>query len=208
MEKISAEIFQKDKSRQKTRFYRSQILPRTATLLHERHTRISWDGSSLRTTITKHVPSFAPVEQHHLFLLDTTMERNFPWLYHQISSRGKILTCFLSFLILLLNSCLPLNTDTPSPNLEKANLCISERTNFPEIQTYFRVAKTVLDFCTRKFLFRRFESKTKTNFEGETLYRAPMSVTPSDYRIRKISDSRIFFGLLLSTLCGQAVISP
>ena len=36
-----------------------------------------------------HVPSFAPVAQHHLFLLDTTMERNFPWLYHQISSRGE-----------------------------------------------------------------------------------------------------------------------
>ena len=61
----------------------------TATLLNERHTRIFWDGSSLRTTITKHVPSFAPVAQHHLFLLDTTMERNFPWLYHQISSRGE-----------------------------------------------------------------------------------------------------------------------
>ena len=38
-----------------------------------------------------------------------------------------------------------------------------------------------------------FDPKTKTNFEGETLYRAPISVTPSDSRIRKISDSRIFF---------------
>ena len=37
-----------------------------------------------------------------------------------------------------------------------------------------------------------FDPKTKTNFEGETLYRAPISVTPSDSGVRKISDSRIF----------------
>ena len=59
-------------------------------------------------------------------------------------------------------------------------LPISEKTNsFPVIQTYFRVAV--------------FDPKTKTNFEGETLYRAPISVTASDSRIRKISDSRIYF---------------
>ena len=38
-----------------------------------------------------------------------------------------------------------------------------------------------------------FDRKTKTNCEGETLYRAPVSVTPSGSRMRKISSSRIFF---------------
>ena len=47
------------------------------------------------------------------------------------------------------------------------------------------------------FSFAAFDSKTKTNFEGETLYRAPISVTPSDFRIRKISDSKIFFWVSL-----------
>ena len=37
------------------------------------------------------------------------------------------------------------------------------------------------------FSFGVFDPKTKTNFEGETLYRAPTSV--------KISDSRIFLGV-------------
>ena len=64
---------------------------------------------------------------------------------------------------------------------------------FPEIQRYFRVAKTALNLCTSKFLLRRFWSKTKTTFEGESLCKASISVTPSDYGIRKISDSRIFF---------------
>ena len=44
------------------------------------------------------------------------------------------------------------------------------------------------------------KTKTKTNFEGKTLYRAPISV--------KMSDSRIFLGFFLSTLYGQSVISP
>ena len=43
------------------------------------------------------------------------------------------------------------------------------------------------------FSFAVFDPKTKTNFEVDTLYRAPISVTPSDSRMRKISDSRIFF---------------
>ena len=72
----------------------------------------------------------------------------------------KILTCFSPFLIFLLNFCLSLKTDTTSSKLEKASLSITERTNFfPEIQTYFRVAKTGLDLCTSKFLHRRFWSK-------------------------------------------------
>ena len=47
------------------------------------------------------------------------------------------------------------------------------------------------------FSFAAFDPKTKTNSEGETLYRAPISVTPSDFRIRKISDSKIFFWVSL-----------
>ena len=43
------------------------------------------------------------------------------------------------------------------------------------------------------FSFAVFDLKTKTNFEGETLYRAPISVTSSDSRIRKIFESRSFF---------------
>ena len=42
------------------------------------------------------------------------------------------------------------------------------------------------------FSFAAFHPKNKINFEGETLYRASISVTPSDSRMRKISDSRIF----------------
>ena len=42
------------------------------------------------------------------------------------------------------------------------------------------------------FSFPVFDPKTKTNFEGEILYRAPISVTLSDSRIQKITDSRIF----------------
>ena len=62
----------------------------------------------------------------------------------------KILTCLFPFLMDLLNLCLPLNTDTASPKLERASLTawslinkdrfspISERTNsFPEIKTDF-----------------------------------------------------------------------
>ena len=47
-------------------------------------------------------------------------------------------------------------------------------------------------FVPWSFSFAILDPKTKTNFEGETLYRALISVTPSDSRIRKISDSRIF----------------
>ena len=43
------------------------------------------------------------------------------------------------------------------------------------------------------FYFAVFDPSTKTNFEGETLYKARISVTASDFRIWKISDSRIFF---------------
>ena len=51
-------------------------------------------GCDNRTILAKHVTSFAPVAQHHLFgekdiPLDIAMERNFPWQYRWISSRGE-----------------------------------------------------------------------------------------------------------------------
>ena len=51
-------------------------------------------GCDNRTILAKHVTSFAPVTQHHLFgekgiPLDNAMERNFPWQYRWISSRGE-----------------------------------------------------------------------------------------------------------------------
>ena len=70
---------------------------------------------------------------------------------------------------------------------------ISERINsFTKIKTDFLIAKTALDLCTLKFFLRRFLSKGQKKFEGETLYRAPISVTPSDSEMRKISDPRVF----------------
>ena len=51
-------------------------------------------GCDNRTIVAKHATSFAPVAQHHLFgekdiPLDIAMERNFPWQYRWISSRGE-----------------------------------------------------------------------------------------------------------------------
>ena len=42
---------------------------------------------------------------------------------------------------------------------------------------------------SESFSFAVFDPNIKRNFEGETLYRAPISVTPSDSRMPKISDS-------------------
>ena len=51
-------------------------------------------GHDNRAILAKHLTSFAPVAQYHLFRekdipLDITMERNFPWQYRWISSRGE-----------------------------------------------------------------------------------------------------------------------
>ena len=57
-----------------------------------------------------------------------------------------------------------------------------------------------LDLHTASFSFAVFASKTKTNFEGETLHRTPISVTPSDIhtsgvwlKILPRTQSTIFF---------------
>ena len=66
------------------RVHRSQTFPRSITLLIERHARIFYGGCSYRTIFAKHVLSFVPVAQHHLFgekniPFEPTMEINFPW---------------------------------------------------------------------------------------------------------------------------------
>ena len=115
----------------------------------------------------------------------------------------------------LLNLRLPLKTATSSPKLEKLSLAVwslmspwrkiatkigpfqvFERTNsFPEIQTYFRVAKTALDLCTSKFLLCRFWSKNQNKLWRRNFVQSTYLVIVSDWRIRKISDSWIFGGV-------------
>ena len=125
---------------------------------------------------------------------------------------GKILTCLLPFQIFLLNSCLPLNTDTTSRKLEKASRTTWSLMNtgrrmvtkigfipFLRGPTRLQKLRQISESSKRhwisvpcSFTFPFFDPKTKTNFEGEILYRAPISVTLSDSRIQKITDSRIF----------------
>ena len=129
------------------------------------------------------------------------------------SPAGKILTCRLPFLISVLNLCLPLKADTTSPKLENASLTtwslinsgrriVTKIGSLPFLRGPIRLWKfrQISESPKRhwisvlsSFSFAAFDLKTKINFEGETLYRAPISVTHSDLRIRKISDSKIFF---------------
>ena len=124
----------------------------------------------------------------------------------------KISTCLLPFRIFLLYSCLPLNTDTTSRKLEKASLTTWSLMNsgrrmvtkigfLPFLRGSIRLWKLrqISELPKRhwisvpwSFSFAVFYPKAKTNFEGDTLYRAPISVTPSDSGLWKISDSRIF----------------
>ena len=59
--------------------------------------------------------------------------------------------------------------------------------SFPEIQNTSELLKRHWISVPASFSFDVFDPKTKTNFEEETLYRAPTSV--------KISDPRIFLGV-------------
>ena len=105
---------------------------------------------------------------------------------------GKILTCILPFLIFLLNLCLPLKTDTTSPNLGKASPTAWSLINSGrEIVTKIGYLPFLREpICLRKlrqisespkqygisvpwsFSFAIFNPKTKVDFEGETLYRS------------------------------------
>ena len=73
---------------------RASIPWRSSTPLSERHAGIFLGGCDNRTILAKHVTSFAPVAQHHLFdekviPLDIVMERHFPWQYRWIFSGGE-----------------------------------------------------------------------------------------------------------------------
>ena len=112
----------------------------------------------------------------------------------------------------LLNLCLPLKTVTTSAKLEKASLTawslmnsgrrmVTKIGSLPFLTGSTSLWKFRQIYVSRKrhwisvpssFSFAAFDLKTKTNLEGETLYRAPISVTLSDSRMRKISGSRIF----------------
>ena len=126
----------------------------------------------------------------------------------------------------LLNLCLPLNTDTTSPKLERASLTamianelrkedghkdrfspISERTNsFPEIKTDFWIAKTALDLCTLKFLLRRLWSKDQNKLWRRNFVQSTYLWLPKIPEYGKYPILESFFGPPLSTLSGQAKI--
>ena len=106
-----------------------------------------------------------------------------------------------------------MKTDTTSPKWEKASLTawplmysgrliVTKIGSFPFLRGSIRVRKlsSISESPKRhwisvtwSFSFAVSDPKIKTSFEGETLYRAPISVIPSDSRMPEISYSRIFF---------------
>ena len=106
-----------------------------------------------------------------------------------------------------------MKTSTTYPKLEKATLTawslmnsgrniVTRVGSFPFLRgpTRFRRFSLISDLLKQhwnsapaSFSFTVFDPKTKTNFEGETFYRALIPVTPSGSRMEKTSDSRIFF---------------
>ena len=113
------------------------------------------------------------------------------------SPAGKIVTCLLPFRIFLLNSCLPLNTVTTSPRLEKAGLTawslmssgrrmVTKIGSLPFLRgpTRLRKLRQVSESPKRNwisvswsFSFAVLDPRPKTNFEEETLYRAAISLS-------------------------------
>ena len=85
---------------------------------------------------------------------------------------GKILTCLFPFLTSLLNLCLPLKTDTTSAKLEKAS---------PTAWSLMNSGRKIVKKIGSLPSLRRPARLRK------------LPVTPSDSRMRQISDSRIFF---------------
>ena len=154
---------------------------RSSTPLSERHAGIFLSGCVNRTILLKHVTSFAPVAQQHLFgerdiPLDISMERNFPWQYCWISFRGEdsnmsfpVSNGSIKFVSTFEYRHHLSNVWESEPHHMVANelreedghkdrfSSISKRTNlFPETKTDFWIAKTALDLCTLKFLLRHF----------------------------------------------------
>ena len=105
-----------------------------------------------------------------------------------------------------------MNTVTTSPRLERAGLTAWSLMNsgrrmatkigslpFLSGPTRLRKLRQVSESPKRNwisvpwsFSFAVLDPRANTNFEEETLYRAAISVAPSDSRVWKISDSRIF----------------
>ena len=121
------------------------------------------------------------------------MEKNFLGNITRSPPTGKILTYLFPFLMNLLNLCLPLNTDTTSPKLERASLTawslmnsgrrmVTKICSLPFLRgpIRFRKIRQISESPKRhwisvpwSFSFTAFDPKIKTNFEGETLYWAP-----------------------------------
>ena len=174
---------------------------RSSTSHNERHAGIFLSGCHNRTILGKHLTSFAPVAQHHLFRekdipLDIAMERNFPRQYCWISSRGEDT-----------NMPFPVSDESikfvstfeyrhylsKAGEGESHHLVANElrkeygHKDFPFLRgpIGFRKLRQISESpkwhrisAPWSFSFAAFDPKTKTNFEGETLYRAPISVTP------------------------------
>ena len=156
------------------------------------------------------------------------MERNFPWQYCWISSRGK--DSDMSFPVsdgsikfvstfeyrhylskvgesephrLVANEIREedVHKDRFSPISERANL-------FPETKKDFWIAKTALNFCTLKFLLRRFWSKDQNKLWRRKFVQSTYLWLPKIPGYGKYPILESFFGPPLSTLNVQALIFP
>ena len=199
---------------------RAWIPWRSSTPLSERHPGIFLSGCDNRTILAKHVTSFAPVAQHHLFgekdiPLDIAMERNFPWQYRWISSRGedsnmsfpvsdgsiKFVSTFeyrhyLSKVGEGKSHRLVANELRKEDGHKDRFSPISERTNsFPKIKTDFWIAKTALDLCTLKFLLRRFWSKDQNKLWRRNFVQSTYLWLPKIPEYGKYPILQSFFGL-------------
>ena len=179
----------------------------STTLPRERNTRIFRDGCSHRAILAKHVPSFTTVAQNTFSAKKTSL-----WILPQKEiflgsiagspPTGKILLFAIpNFPIKFMpvfkdrycftkigegkSHCLVTNELRKKDSDKDRFLPISETTNsFPEIQGRWNGIGS---------LYLQASPSPSLIFEGETLYRAPIPVTPSDSRWRQISGSRIFF---------------
>ena len=97
----------------------------------------------------------------------------------------KILTCLFPFLTSLLNLCLPLKTDTTSAKLEKAS---------PTVWSLMNSGRKIVTKIGSLPSLRRPTRLRK------------LPITPSDSRMRQMSDSRIF--LLVSSKSNMWSSNP
>ena len=146
--------------------------------------------------------------------MDISMEKNFPWQYRWISSRGKDSNMFfpvsdgsIKFVSTFeyihdfskigegKSHCLVTNSGGRIVTKRGSLPFLRGPTRLRKLREISKSPKRHWISVPWSFSFAVFDPKTKENFEGETLCRAHTSVIPSDSRIRKTSDSRIFFGV-------------